>query len=374
MKNKYSNWIIAFLFLSGLIIVYKTVDNFKFVTEFLGRVTSILSPFIWGFIIAFLLNIPVNALKKLFLKSKHKFFNNHSKGLSIGIVYFVVLIVFSVVLRIVIPAIYKNLQDLYFNVPYYLELMITKINELQTKFDLALFEFDKNSAIEFIQSFIKNFRFSEISKYAQGIINATSGLLDVFIAIISSVYMLLDKERIIENAKRIIKIIFGRDKFLEITEFFSKSNSIFQTYIFSVLIDALLVGIVSTIVMSILKVRYAIVLGLLISLFSLIPYFGAIIAVAISVIVTLLTGGFWQAFWVLILLIILQQIDGNFIGPKIMGNMLKARPLLIILAVTLGGGLWGVGGMIIAVPVVVVLKMLIEELLTKIENKKAETK
>ncbi len=369
MKNK-SNWLIAFLFLSGLIIVYKTVDNFKFITDFLGNVISILSPFIAGFIIAFLLNIPVNALKKLLEKSKQKFFCNHSKGLAIGIVYFVVLIIFSIVLRTVIPAIYKNLQDLYFNVPYYLELMITKINELQTRFDLTLFEFDKTSAIEFIQSFIKNFRFSEISKYAQGIINATSGLLDVFIAIISSVYMLLDKERIILGAKRVIKIIFGRDKFLEITEFFSKSNSIFQTYIFSVLIDALLIGIVSTIVMSILRVRYAIVLGLLISLFSLIPYFGAIIAVALSVIVTLLTGGFWQALWVLILLIILQQIDGNFIGPKIMGNMLKARPLLIILAVTLGGGLWGVGGMIIAVPVVVVLKMLLEEILTKIEDKK----
>jgi len=374
MKNKYSNWFLAFLFLSGLIIVYKTVDNFKFIADFFGRVIGILSPFIAGFIIAFLLNIPVNALKKLLEKSKHKFFNSHSKGLSIGIVYFVVLIIFSVVLRTVIPAIYKNLQDLYFNVPYYLELMLTKINELQTRFDIKVFEFDKTNAIELIQSFIKNFRFSEISKYAQGIINATSGLLDAFIAIISSVYMLLDKERIIGGTKRIIKIIFGREKFSEITEFFSKSNSIFQTYIFSVLIDALLVGIASTIVMSILKVRYAIVLGLIIALFSLIPYFGSIIAVALSVIVTLLTGGFWQALWVLILLIVLQQIDGNFIGPKIMGNMLKARPLLIILAVTLGGGLWGVGGMIIAVPVVVVLKMLIEELLKKIEDKKAEKK
>ena len=232
-------------------------------------------------------------------------------------------------------------------------------------------KFDKNNATEFIQSFIKNFRFSEISKSAQGIINATSGLVDAFIAIISSVYMLLDKERIIEGSKRIIKILFGKERFLEITEFFSKSNSIFQTYIFSVLIDALLIGVVSSIVMGILNVRYAIVLGLLISLFSLIPYFGSIIAVALSVIVTLLTGGFWQALWVLILLVVLQQIDGNFIGPKIMGNMLKARPLLIILAVTVGGGLWGVGGMIIAVPATVVLKMLIEELLTKIEDKKA---
>ena len=113
--------------------------------------------------------------------------------------------------------------------------------------------------------------------------------------------------------------------------------------------------------MSILGVKYAVLLGFMIGLFNLIPYIGAIIAVVIAGIITLLTGGVSQAIWMLVKVTILQQIDANIINPKIVGNSLEISPLLVIFAVTVGGAYWGVLGMFLAVPVVAVLKIIIDD-------------
>lgn len=114
--------------------------------------------------------------------------------------------------------------------------------------------------------------------------------------------------------------------------------------------------------MSIMHVKYAVMLGLFIGLFNLIPYFGAIIAVAISVILTILTGGLSKAIEMTIVVIILQQIDANFINPKIVGESLEISPLLVIFSVTIGGAYFGILGMFLAVPVAAVIKVLITDL------------
>jgi len=120
-----------------------------------------------------------------------------------------------------------------------------------------------------------------------------------------------------------------------------------------------------------MDVKYATILGIMIGLFNLIPYFGAITACVITVVITLITGTPTLAFWVAVVLLIIQQIDGNFIAPKIMGEMLDASPLLIILAVTLGGGLFGVTGMIISVPISITIKMAITQFLDAKESVQA---
>lgn len=113
--------------------------------------------------------------------------------------------------------------------------------------------------------------------------------------------------------------------------------------------------------MSIIGVKYSILLGFMIGLFNLIPYFGAIVAVTVAIIITLFTGGVGQALLMAVIVIILQQIDANIINPKIIGNSLSISPLLVIFAVTVGGAYFGVLGMFIAVPVATVIKLLIEE-------------
>ena len=113
--------------------------------------------------------------------------------------------------------------------------------------------------------------------------------------------------------------------------------------------------------MTIMGIKYAPLLGFFIGLFNMIPYIGAIIAVVISALVTLITGGLSQAIWMLVVVIILQQIDANIINPRIVGQSLKISPLLVLVAVTVGGAYFGILGMFLAVPIIAVLKILVED-------------
>ena len=116
-------------------------------------------------------------------------------------------------------------------------------------------------------------------------------------------------------------------------------------------------------------IKYAPLLGFIIGLFNIIPYVGAIIAVVISAIITLITGGLSQAIWMLIVVIILQQIDANIINPKIVGDNLKISPLLVILAITIGGAYFGMWGVFLSVPIAAVCKILVEDFI-KYKNEK----
>ena len=155
--------------------------------------------------------------------------------------------------------------------------------------------------------------------------------------------------------------MFKEETCTKLGKYFRNGNEIFFKFLTSQMIDALIVGIVVSIAMLILNVKYAVLLGFLIGLFNLIPFFGAIIAVGIAIIVTLLTDGIGKAIAMAIVVIILQQIDANIINPKIVGNSLEISQLLVIFAVTIGGAYFGVLGMFLAVPVMTVIKMVIED-------------
>jgi len=125
-----------------------------------------------------------------------------------------------------------------------------------------------------------------------------------------------------------------------------------------------------TIALTIMKVKYAVLLGTMIGLFNLIPFFGAIIAVALAALITLFTGGITQALWVIAVLVILQQIDANILNPKIVGDALEISKILIILSVTVAGAYFGILGMFLGVPIVAVIKMMIDDY---IENNEEQT-
>ena len=146
---------------------------------------------------------------------------------------------------------------------------------------------------------------------------------------------------------------------------------IFFKFLTSQIIDAMIVGILVAIGLSILNVKYAVLLGFIIGLFNLIPYFGAIIGVGISILITIFTGGITKAAIMAVTIIILQQIDANVINPKIIGDSLNISPLLVIFAVTIGGAYFGMLGMFLGVPVVTVIKMLLEEFIEEKELEKA---
>ncbi len=370
--EKYNNWILALLFVIIVIVVYKTFDNFYKIVE-LGKVIfKSLSPFLIGFVIAYILNMPCKKIDGLCRKSKYRFINNKSKAISIISVYLLMLLVIYIAVSAVAPALYRNIVDLYNNIPAYIDEFLAAIEGWQKTYNIEIFEINEANITRAFNAILGKFDIAEFSKYAKGVIGITSGVINVFIGIIISVYMLIDKEKIKASVRRILHILLKEEKSSRLIENVKRVNSVFSKYLFCLLVDALIMAVAATAILSILNVRYAIILGIMIGVLNLIPYFGAIFANALSVIITLITGGIFKALWTAIALIVLQQVDGNFIGPKIMGQVLDASPLWIIFAVTLGGGLFGITGMIVSVPILVTVKMAVSEFIKEKEIEQSE--
>lgn len=370
--DKYSNWIMLLVLLTVGIIVYKAFDNIGEIAKIISSITKSLSPFVIGFVIAYILNIPSKKINDLCSKSKYSYIQKHSKGIGILSVYLFSLLMLFIIIRAIVPAIYQNLFDLYYNIPKYVEDILSRFSVWQKESGIVVFELNETNIANTINKLLEKVNIMEFSKYAKGVINITSGFINVFIGIIISVYMLVDKEKIKKTIKRVMYLFLKKDVCDNIINVVKRTNSVFSKYFFCIIIDAVIMSVISTIILSILRVRYAIILGSMIGIFNIIPYFGAIFAIALTIVVTLITGGFFQALWVTVLLILLQQIDGNFIGPKIMGEVLDASPLLIIFAITVCGSLLGVGGMIVSVPLFVVLKMIITDFINEKELEKSE--
>ncbi|MNT26490.1 AI-2 transport protein TqsA [compost metagenome] len=160
-----------------------------------------------------------------------------------------------------------------------------------------------------------------------------------------------------------LNALLDKKAFASVDKYIDSSNQIFFKFLASQFLDAVVVGFLVAIALGIMDIKYAPLLGFMIGLFNMIPYFGAIFGIAISVLITLITGGATQALWMLVVVVILQQIDANIINPKIVGDSLKISPLLIILSVTIGGAYFGVLGMFLAVPIAAVLKIVVNDYL-----------
>ena len=212
----------------------------------------------------------------------------------------------------------------------------------------------------------------KIGEYAKGAMSFVNSIIDIFVAFIVSVYLLSGRTRIMAFLERFFKATFSEKTYQNISKYFNDTNEIFFKFLSSQLIDAIVVGILTTIAMSIMGIKYAPLLGFIIGLFNIIPYVGAIIAVIIAAIITLITGGLSQAIWMLVVVIILQQIDANLINPKIVGNSLKVSPLLVIFAITIGGAYFGMWGIFLSVPIAAVCKILVEDYIKYKNEKKAE--
>lgn len=356
-------WIYWFSLGVSLIIIYKILDSFSAIGNWFSNLFSILSPFIVGIIIAYILYIPSKKLERAFSKIKLKFISKKARGLSVFIVYLLLLLILFFAFKFIVPLLIESFQDLVNNLQSYYVGIKNSIADLPEdsflKSDTAMKALNDLTTFK-IEDYIS---MDKLTQYAQGVISFASGIFDIFVAFIVSVYLLLERNEIVKFFKKFAESSFKKDTYKNITRYFKQSNEIFCNFLIGQLSDAIVVGIMTSIAMSIMHVKYAVMLGIFIGVLNMIPYFGAIIAVAISIFITLLTGGLTQAIEMAAVVIILQQVDANIINPKIVGDSVKISPLLVIFAVTVGGAYFGVMGMFIAVPVAAIIKLLINDLI-----------
>lgn len=367
--KKYSGYIAAFIFGVALIAVYKTFDNFDIITDWFGAIIGALKPFIGAFVIAYILNMPAKRLERLLNKTKKKFVSSHSHGISILIVYLAALLVIAFLLYLLIPALVENLLEFVQNLGSYAESLSKFINEssIAQRLNLQSVDFSKT-----VEAFLSTIDLSTLQTYARGVVNVTSGFLNAFVAFVASIYMLLDKERLRRMFVRLMNLMFKEKTVTYIADHTKKTNEVFTNYIYSRLSCSIIMAVICSVILSLMGVKYALILGIFIGLMDMIPYFGSIISSAIAVLITLLTGGFWQGLWTAVALLVLQQFDGNILGPKIMGESLEMRPLWIIFAISFGGSLFGFIGMLISVPVFAIIRIVLSDYIETREKVKAE--
>lgn len=346
-----------------VVIVYKMLDNFSNVTEWFGTFFRILKPFLAGLLISYILFMPCKKIEGILEKSKFKFVKKKAMGLSVITTYIIFVLIVIIIINCIFPVLKESVVELVGNIPGYYETLVNKYKELPEdsvlKSDVIKDKMTELSNIDMKQFLSINNE--KIIEYVKNIINIFSGIFDVFVSIIVSVYILLQRTTIMKFLRRFARALFKKNTYEAVNKYFTKANEVFFTFISSQLLDAVIVGILTTIAMLIIKVKYAPLIGFTIGLFNMIPYIGAIVAVGIGILITFITGGLGKAIAMAVVVIILQQIDANIINPKIIGVSLEVSPLLVIFAVTVGGAYFGIIGMFLGVPIAVVIKTVLND-------------
>ncbi len=374
IKHNWKRWLYWFFLGLALICIYKILDNYENVMGVLNTFFGVISPFLIGIFIAYLLYMPSRKFEELYTKTKIKFIAKKARILSVITVYIIIIAAICILFSVILPIVFDSVADFFSNIPNYVEQVINAYNNLPQ---------DSIFKSQIVQDEIHNLQNIDIKQYLDvevilgylvNAIGAIFSIVDIFIAIIVSVYILVDRRKILTFFKRLAGAVFKERIYKNIDKYFNNSNEIFFKFIASQFVDAIVVGILVSIAMTIMGVKYAPLLGFFIGLFNMIPYVGAIIATVIAAIITLITGGLSQTIWMLIVVIILQQIDANIINPRIVGKSLKISPLLVLFAVTFGGAYFGILGMFLAVPVVAVIKILLDDFIKYKETKKKLSK
>ena len=372
VKKNMSKWMYWFILGVAIIVVYKILDNFSAIGQAIGNFFNIITPFFAGLLLAYLLYIPASRIEKTFKRSK--VFKKRARGISVILTYILAIVLIILAVNVILPIITDSVIELLGNFQGYWNSAIERLNALPE--DSFLKSEVVTGTVKSVGEAIQGINFMEfinpdkITTYVKSVLGVATGIFDIFVTVVVSVYILLQRGTIGKFFEKVAIAMFDQKTCDKIEGYMDRTNNIFFKFISSQILDAIIVGILVTIAMSIIGVKYAVLLGFMIGLFNIIPYFGAIIAVAISVIITIITGGLSQALIMAVVVIILSQIDSNIINPKIIGNSLEISPLLVIFAVAVGGAYFGVLGMFLAVPVAAVLKILINDYLDfKIKKK-----
>lgn len=335
------------------------VNNLNVVGNVLSVIINILFPFILGGALAFLLNIPMSFFERKCKKIKNK------KTLRIVSLIFAIVVILCVIIlmiNLIVPELVDVVKLLIDNMPYYVE----ELNNLIQKFELDIpdinsINMDTETLKNQVMAYIPNLLASSVS-IISNIISAVSSL---FIAIIFSIYILLDKEKLQLQFTKMIKAYLGKKRARKIISICSEANKVFRKFFTIQCLEATILGGLCIIGMLILKIPYAIPIGILIGVTALIPVLGAFIGIIVGAILIVAVNPIKVVTFVVFVLI-LQQIEGNVIYPKVVGNSVGLPGIWVLAAVTLGGSIGGILGMLLGVPVATT----IYNLLSKDVNKK----
>ena len=375
MKDKkFARYIGWFIFGVALITIYKTVDSVGIVFTWFQGLLKVLAPFGFAILLAYLLYFPCRKIERTIRKSKIKFISNRARTFSITIIYIIVILAITLLIKVIFPLLYESLIDLAKSLPNYYNKAVELLEQqpedsIFTKIDAISYvrKLENVNIADMITNFLD---FDNISRYIKTITSFAGFIFDIFITLVVSFYIITERSDIKNFLRNLFRATCSKKSYNKIARYYEKINDIFYKFITAQIFDAIIVGIITSVAMTIMHVKYAGLLGFLIGLFNIIPYFGAIMAVGFAVILTIFTGGLGQALWLALVVIILQQIDANIINPKILGDSLNISKILIVFSVTIFGAWFGIVGMFLAVPMIGLIKVFILDFIEEKEKEK----
>lgn len=334
------------------ILFYIFVSN----AQYLAWGAKIVKPLISAFVIAYLLD-PLVKFTSAKLKIK--------RGKSVLIIFGLFIVVIMFIVQIAVPSIITSTTEIIMSIPSRAEINKSIEDTLggfgNGELSKSVITYVDNSIDYILQNFT-----TLASKIVEGvmgkIIVVTSGIFSGIISFFIAIYMLLDKEDLIARFKRMLYAYNKKENADHIVYVGRKSNEIFLSFFNGKFLDSAIIGVLCFVILLIVRIPYASVIALLIGATNMIPYFGPFMGAVPSIIITLITSPKpIQALWLAFIIILLQQFDGLYLGPKILGDKVGVRAFWIITSVTIGGAVMGVWGMLLGVPVTVLVKTLVEQ-------------
>lgn len=373
-----------YLILAVIIIaVCYIVRNFAFITEILSLIINAVHPLIMGAVTAYIFNIIMNKLEKqYFPKSKKNFVAVSRRPVCIVLSFLFAVAIIVLVLTIVVPAIMNAFELLGAKIPPYLneavDYLLKKLEqypdiqkqamEFVDKFDIKNVDFSKFT--ENVFPTLKSGFMSVLNSTARFVGTVTGTITDIVIAVIFAIYLLARKDKILNDINRICRITFSKKTNAGIKKVFSTLNETFKQFFVGQFIEAVILGVLCFIGMAVLRLPYAGMSGVIIGVTALVPIVGALIGAGVSALI-IFTENPMQALIFLIFLILLQQFEENFIYPKVVGNSVGLPGIWVLAAITAGGSLGGIIGMIAGVPLAATIYKLGFE---KLEEKESANK
>lgn len=331
-----------------VIVAYLVLTRMNDIFRFLGNIISILTPFILGFGIAFLLNGPVGWLENRLMRFNWK--KKTCKGLAVTLVFLFFILCLILILWIVIPSLVDSLRTLVANFSTYTTRFEDTIYEYCEKWDLDVTQIEDFFAQLNIAGTLSDWLHNSLTTIMSYSIDIVQAVANFVIACAAAVYMLLDKEKLLHGQKQLTYSIFGKNTGNFFVLYSMDAKNVFQQYIVGNILDSLIVGLVCWFCCMILGIPYSPMIGLIVGITNVIPVFGPFLG-AIPVILLLLIIDPMDALIFAVLILIIQQVDGNVLKPLILGDKLGINGFWILFSVSIGGSLFGAVGMFLGVPV-----------------------
>lgn len=346
------------------VVGYKIIDNYDYFFSLAKKTVSIMAPFTYALICAYILNPVVRFFEKKF---------EMKRVIAIALTYFMLLAIVFIGLFFTIPSTIDSILNITKEVPNYVKIIQTwinailkneRVNELITQAGLL-------NNLQQISTQVGNFTVQLLQNFAIYLLSFTSNLVNVILGFVISIYVLGDKEKFVNRAKTIVYIILKEKKGKYLINFVRTYNTMVGTYIGIKAIDSSIIGGISLIGLILVKAPYAPLLAVIVGITNMIPYFGPLIGVITSCIVTVLVSPM-RAIVVAMLLLAIQQFDAWYLEPRLIGRKVGISPFAIILGVTIGGGFFGPIGMLLSSPTMATIRIYYNKIFARFKENNEE--